>query len=83
VHLRGHDEAGTCSADAAKLQCRCIAATAHAQCMRKGCVLHILATRGTLQPKVALYKVVAPAPHRVRAVEEDDDPLVVHLRIAR
>ena len=41
--------------------------------------LLLLVTRGTLQPKVALHKVVTSAPHRVGAVKEDDDPLVVHL----
>ena len=54
--------------------------TMHARHVRH---ILILVTRGTFQPKVALFKVVAPAPHRIRAVEEDDDPLVVHLRIAR
>ena len=41
--------------------------------------MYILVTRSTLQPKVALHKVVPSAPHRVGAVKEDDDPLVVHL----
>ena len=45
--------------------------------------MRMLATRGPLQSEVALDKVVAPAPHRVRPVKEDDKPLVVHLRIGR